>query len=886
MRPALAVRLYRRALRIALGDGNSFEKESVVQVFSELHAHAVARGGWWGGLKVLLAEVPGLIRLGYQSRMEARGVSRSIQPAGEGAFMLRDVTGDLRYAVRFLRRSPGFTAIIVLTLALGVGANTAIFSLVYGVLLKPLAYPSPERLVVLGEGRTTGTPGALSSTSPGSFLDWQSAARSVSGMAAYATRSVILTGFGEPEMVQGATTLGGLLDVLGVAPLFGRTIQPADEDAAAPRVVVLSHGLWQRLYGEERDVLGRTILLGVEPAAVIGVMPAGFRFPDAGTEFWEPARYDAAFRINRDQYFLQVVARLRSGTTVEQLSTEMAAIADRLRRDWSQYNTGLVINVAPLAVTMVADVRGRLLVLMGAVALLLLITCTNIANLMLARAATRRQEMAIRRALGAGRLRQARQLLTESLLLAFTGGAAAIVVARFLTRALVESQRSSLPRVDDVSLDTTVLAFAFAVAATAGVAFGLVPAIQLSRGRSAEVLRQGGRGSPSHMTGRRLLVVAELALALMLLTGAGLLLRSFTQLTRVETGLETSGLITAQLPMQGARVQFVTDAIERLRAIPGVRDAAVASQIPLTGRGIGAWFNMYSRPVPEGTTPPAVPYRVISPGYFATARIPLLAGRSIEETDGREGTHAVVVNEALAKRFFPSGDAIGQEIYLGAPDNRLFDRATIVGIVGDTRDAGPGADPLPTVFAPHRLMPYWGSFFYLVRADGAVSPTMAAVRRELRALAPDVPLRNLRTMDEIAHDSVAPARTSLTLLGAFAAVALAMAALGVFGVLSYVVAQRTRELGVRVALGADPAKLRMLVVRQALALAIGGLSFGLLGALAFTRLLRGLLFGISNTDPTTYGAVGLLLLGVCAVASWLPARRATRVSPMTALRDP
>jgi predicted permease len=442
-----------------------------------------------------------------------------------------------------------------------------------------------------------------------------------------------------------------------------------------------------------------------------------------------------------------------------------------------------------------------------------------------------------------------------------------------------------MPRLEEVTLDPLVLAFSLALAIGTGLLFGSVPAWQLGRARPADALREGGRGGERRATARRTLVVAELAVALMLLTGAGLLLRSFSHLTRVEPGLDASRLITVQMRVPRSSVSFITDALARLEAIPGVRSAAVTSQIPLTGRGIGAWFNMYSRPLPPGVTPPAEPYRVVSPGFFETAGIPLIAGRLLEETDGREAVQAVVVNEALAGRYFPNGDAIGQEIYLGAPDNRLFERAAIVGVVGNTRDAGLGADPLPTVYSPHRLMPYWDSFSYLVRTDASPVGVMAAVRRELRTIAPGIPIRNLRTMDEIVHESVAPARTSLTLIGAFAIVAVTLAAVGVFGVLSYLVSRRTRELGVRLALGAAPSALRMAVVRQGLGLTLAGVTLGLLGAAALNRVIRGLLYGITSTDLATYASMALLLLVVGGFASWLPARRATRVDPVTALRN-
>lgn len=885
MKDPRAVRIFRRVLRLTSAEFRTHEGAGFVRLFAELHRDAVARTGWRGGIAVLLAELPGLVRLAWITRRAAWQAARPLNHQQRKDSMFESLMRDLRSAVRALRRAPGIVAVTILTLALGVGANTAIFSFVHGILLKPLAFPAPERLVVLGEGRTDGPPGALSGTSPGSFFEWRESARSASGVAAYFPRAATLTGFGEPELLQGVVTVGGLLDVIGVRPLFGRTIEPADAEPDGEPVIVLSHATWQRLFGEDRDILGRTITFGGEPATVIGVMPPSFRFPDSSTEFWEAARFPPEFAANRDQYFLRVVARLRDGATIDQLRVEMAAAADRLQRDWAQYNTGLVINIASLSESIVGGVRGRLLLLMGAVGILLLITCANIANLLLARATSRRHEMAIRRALGAGWFRQVRQLLIESLLLSLAGAVAAIAVARLMMGLLIESQRASLPRIDDVALDPTVLAFTLAVAVAAGLVFGLAPAVHLARGSSSDLLREGGRGGERRAAGRRWLVVAELALALMLLVGAGLLLRSFSLLMRVETGLDTRGLITAQMRVPGSPPAFIAGAIERLAAIPGVHDVAVTSQIPLTGRGIGAWFNMYARPVPPGTTPPAESYRVVSPGFFETARIPLLRGRLLEETDGREGTLAVVVNEALAQRYFPESDAIGQDIYLGAPDNRLFDRATIVGVVGDTRDAGLGADALATVFIPHRLMPFWDDFAYIVRASGPTAAVLAAVRRELRAIAPGAPIRNLRTMHEIVHESVAPARTSFALLAAFAAIAVTLAALGVFGVLSYLVAQRTKELGVRLALGASPSKLRMLVMRQGLALTGAGLVVGLVGGVSLNRVIRGLLYGVTSTDFVTYAGVALLLLIVGGIASWIPARRATRVEPLAALRD-
>jgi putative ABC transport system permease protein len=881
-----AVRVFRAGVRLAPRAFRLRDGEALAHLFSELHSDSVARWGRAGGLLALALELPGLARVVTLAWLVDRRTPRArFIPPHRKDTMWQTLRQDIRSALRVLRAAPVATTIAVLTIALGVGANTAMFSLVHGVLLKPLAMPRPDRLMALGEATTTSPPGQYRTTSPASFLAWKESVKSASGMAGYTGRFVSLTGLGEPESIVGIPTVGGLLDVIGVHPLFGRTLLPADEDPAGERVAVLSFAFWQQYFGDDRGILGRKITINGGPVTVVGVMPRGFTFPDSRVAIWEPLRWTPEERANRDQYYLSVVARLRDGASPERFRTELDAVAQRLRSDWSQYNTNLVIRATPLQESIVRGSRQQLLLLMGAVALILLITCANLANLMLARSTGRRREIAVRSALGAASGRIVRQLLTESVLLAVLGGIAAVGVGQLLMRVFLTALRDSLPRASEVRLDGTVLLFTLAVSVAAGLAFGLAPAVQLSRGQASDALRNDVRVTTGGKAGRQALVVAQLALALMLLAGAGLLLRSFAYLGRVNPGFDPRHLLTIRLALPNGNAQLADVMLARVRPFPGVRDVALTSQVPVGGRGIGAWFNIYGRPTPVGQTPPAEAYRVVTPSFFETARIPLERGRLFTDNDGVRGTPSVIVNQALAKKYWPDRDPLGQDIYLGAPDNRLFERATIVGIVRDTREAGLTADPIPVVYAPLALMPYWRAFQLMVRTEGDPMAILPAVRREIRALDPALTLRDIRSMEDNLRDSLASNRWSLILIASFAAVAVVMAAIGVFGVLSYLVSQRTKELGIRVALGAAPERLRRMVVGQGLRLAAVGTAIGLVGAYALNGFLRTMLFGVRGTDPVTYTAVAALLVGIAVMASWIPARRSTRIDPMQALRE-
>lgn len=891
-RLTLTVRLYRRVLVLLLpARFRERYAHQMLDVFAEMDAGARTLAGTRGAWRALAQELPALLRLAANERRVERGARRSHTPVNTShesrkVPVLESLSQDLRFAARALRRSPGYALVAVLTLALGVGANTAIFSVVNGVLLRPLPVEAPARLFAVGEASTS-APGQLSVTSPANLYDWQQSATTLR-IAGYATSLGTITGRGEPQIYMGTMSIGGLFQVLGLRPLLGRALTVDDEDPAAPQVIVLSYELWRDLFGEDRDVLGHAITVNGTSRTIVGVMPPGYTFLGSRSAFYVPSRFEAAFRENRDQYFITVVGRLAPDATIDQGRAELATIAARLRRDWPGFNENLVILAQPLQAVVVGNAREQLLVLMGAVAFVLLITCANLGNLLLARAHARRRELAVRQALGAGQGRIARQLLTEGVLLSLLGGIVGLFVARlFLGLLMAAEAATNLPRADEVALDGRVLAFTLGVSVLAGLLFGSAPAWQLARaqrsGQASDALRDGVKGSAGGTVARSALVVSELGLAMMLLIGAGLLLRSFDLLLRVDPGIRSDQVLTFGIRLPTPNPTFFPQSIERIRALPGVQSAALTSQLPVSGRGIGAWFNRLDRPLPPGSRPTGEAYRVVTPGYFETMGIRLRRGRLLEDTDRLESP-VVVINEALARRYYPDEDPIGKAIYLGAPDNRLFPQGTIVGVVSDTRDAGLGSDPLPTVYVPLAVMPRWPGMNYVVRSTGNPLSVAAAARAVIRDLDPSLPVRDLQSMEDVLATSVAPARWSSALLVTFAGLALVLAVLGVFGVLSFVVSQRTRELGIRIALGATPAQVRWLVVARGLGLTGLGLVMGGAGAVWLTRFMGSLLYGVTATDRLTYGAVALVLLSAAGLASYLPARRATRVDPILALR--
>jgi putative ABC transport system permease protein len=887
--------LYGRALRMLPPAVRERHGEQMAQVFSEQVQEARRRRGWRGGIAMFVRELLALAWFAWcerrgaplPPRIDERALAWNLDHDQRPESVWASTLQDLRFAARLLARSPGFTAVCVATMALALGANTAIFSVLHGVLLKPLPYPGSEELVVLGHAMER--PTDLGSTTPANFYEWQQRATAFESMAGFDTTNRILGVDGQAERVLGLVSVGSVFDVLGRSAEEGRTFSAAEDRPGGEAVIVLGHGLARRLFGT--GAVGRTIGVNGEPFTVIGVMPPDFVFPDHDVHFWIPARYDHAFRQNRDQYQLVAVARLRDGGSAERARVQLDAVMDAIRAAWPQYNQDATAGIVPLKDLLVADVRPRVLFLMGSVTLILLIACANLGNLLLARATVRRREMALRTALGARPLRLARQMLTESVLLAALGGFAGLATAVAFRAALVTLLPEDLPRAHEIAIDGPVVLFTLGASLLAGLAFGLAPAVQLAVRTPLDAIRDGARGSARARWTRRAFVASEVALALMLLAAAGLLVKSFGNLGRVAPGFRSESLLTFKVALptriyveNARREAFFRELAERVGRIPGASAVAYGSTLPVSGRGWGAWLNRLDRPLPKDQTPPSIPYRVVSSSYLAVLGIPVARGRALQEDDGLPGRHAVVVSESAARRFWPGEDPIGKRIYLGAPENRLFEDAEIVGIAGDVKQAlgDPRAD---VVYVPHRMLAWAPEVTFAVRTSVDPRGLASGVRGALRELDPDVPLLRLQTMDEVIAGSLTPARATTLLVGLFSAVAVILALVGVFGVLSYDVAQQKVELGIRLALGATSGAMVRHVLAQGMATVLVGILGGLVGAWTLSHSMESLLFGVRPGDPAVMAAVALLLAGVALAASWLPARRAARVDPAVVLRQ-
>ncbi|HET7619240.1 MAG TPA: ABC transporter permease [Vicinamibacterales bacterium] len=798
---------------------------------------------------------------------------------------------DVLYAFRRLLKSPGFSLVAILTLALGIGANSAIFSVVYGVLLKPLPYPQPDRLV----GVYHVYDGKRAVMSGPNFIDTAHMAKSLENAAAISTTRLILTGEGEPVRLNGAEVSASLFNVLRVRPVLGRTFEADENTPGRTNVVVLSYGLWQQRFGGARDIIGRSILLDDVKREVVGVMPAGFDYPRE-RQLWVPIEYDENFvSKQRGGWYLQVVGRLKPDVTPQQAAAEIQTIGANLARQYPDMNEGLGFTAVPLQEAMVGDIRRAVLILFAAVGFVLLIACVNVANLLLARAASRETEMAVRTALGAGRWRLVRQLLTENVILAFAGAGVGLLFAVWGVESLIALAPQGLPRLDEVRIDTTVMLFTVAVALVTAVVFGIVPAYQSARGALAGSLKEGGRGAVSARAGRvrGVLVVVEMALAVTLLAGAGLLIRSFSKLQSVDPGFQSERTLTFELSLPETRykeepqqVAFFDQLMPRLRALPGVQSAGAVMGLPLSGLAFNISFEVAGRPPVPPSQQPAMEVRVTTPEYFSTVGIPLKRGRLFTDRD-RAGTPPVVlITESAAREYFKNEDPIGKTINLGWGRGPGKPRAggEVVGIVGDVKDAGLAeADP-PEIYLPLQQWPV-RSMSVALRTSVAPETLTSAVRAEVAAVDPNLPVSNVRTLDQIVSRSISQPRFYMTMLAIFAAVALMLAAVGIFGVLSYAVAQRTREIGIRMALGAQERTVLTLVVRQAMLLAGAGIVIGIGVALALSSTMASLLFEITPTDPSTFALVAAVLAVVALAASYLPARRATRVDPIVALRS-
>ena len=805
---------------------------------------------------------------------------------------------DIRYGVRSLLKRPGFAAIAVITLALGIGANTAIFSVVNAVLLRPLAYPEAERLFVPW-GRKSDTQHNAVVSYP-DFVDWQAQTKTLEHIAAYNSSGTLLReGDAEPELIVGAAVSADLFPLLNVAPILGHPFSRTDDQQNAPPVIVLGYGLWQRRFNADPNIIGKQIRIGSTSATVLGVMPEGFLFPAQATktEFLRPLAATLGDRAQqRSSYSLRVVARLKPGMTAAAAESEMKAIGVQLEQQYPDEGFRLGARLISLHDEVTWGAKTPLLVLLGAVGFVLLIACANVANLLLARAAARQREIAIRTALGAGRLRVVRQLLTESLLLSLVGGALGLLVAWWGVHFLLASSPLNITGLKNVGLDTNVLVFTAVVSVLTGVIFGLAPALQASRADLQDSLKEGGRnagGTAVRNRVRAVLVVVEVALSLVLLVGAGLLGKSFLLLSEVRPGFDPEHVLTTNISL--AKVKYpqpeqqqagFAEVVSRAAAIPGVEAAAVIDPLPLSGDTNANTFLIAGRPALRPEDKPISNHRTISPDYFRALNIPLSRGRLFDERDNQHTPPVIIVNETLARLHFAGTEALGQHIFIEGErgDNDQPPAREIIGIVGDVRHESLDVESGAEYYVPYTQAPE-PAMSLVVRSSADDPASLAgSVRAVIKQIDKDQYVATIQPMTKLVAESVARRRFNALLTGLFAGVALLLASIGIFGVLNYTVAQRTQEIGLRVALGAQTRDVLRLVLGQGVRLILFGLALGLAASLALTRVLAGMLFGVTPTDPFTFVAVSFLLAGVALLACYIPARRATKVDPLVALR--
>lgn len=798
---------------------------------------------------------------------------------------------DVRSGVRALVHSPIFTAVTVLSLALGIGANTAIFSVVNGLLLRPLPYPESEQIVdVWHTPPQQSFPGLDKfSVSPGNYLDWKAQSNSFEQMAVYSDMGLSLSTSNDPLPLIGAAVSSDFFSVLRSNAMQGRTFTPDEEQPGHDQVVVIGHGLWQRAFGANANVIGQTLTLNSRSFTVVGIMPAGFEFPREA-ELWVPLAWDEKERQTRSIHDYLVIARLKKNVTLKQAQAEMSTISSRLEQQYPEQNKGWGAMVIPLREDLVGDIRLALLVLFGAVGFVLLIACANVANLMLARGANRQKEIAVRVALGAGRARLIRQLLTESVLLAVTGGLLGLLLAVWGSKMLV--RLSTLPNLGDIGIDTWALGFTLLVSFAAGIIIGIVPALQFTKTGISETLKQGaGRtgGSPIKQHTRKALVVSEMALSLVLLIGAGLMIRSFWKLQNVDPGFDTRNGLTMSVVLTWIRYSephqwqaFFDRAIEQIRAVPGVVSVGATTKIPLAGGGSTQPFTIEGRPAGPIAEQPMAQTRYISPDYFRAIGIPLRQGRFFTDQDRDKSVPVIIISEAMARRFWPGENPIGKR--LTPSFHREQGAREIVGIVGDVKTTGLDVDSSAMMYLPYKQAPLPFTSF-VVRTVSNPESLVQPVSKAIYSIDKEQALTNVQTMEQVLTKSLSGRRFNMTLLLTFAAVALVLAAVGVYGVMNYTVTLRKREMGIRMALGAERRDVLRLVLRQGLTLTLIGAGAGLISAYALTRLMASLLYGVTATDYLTFVSVSVVLIAVGLAASYVPARRATKVNPMIALRS-
>ena len=788
---------------------------------------------------------------------------------------------DLKYAVRSLGKNPGFTVIAVLTLALGIGANTAIFSFAYGILLRPLPYPEPERLVVVEDFQ----PGyGNAPASYPEFVDWREQKQIFEQLGASFHASAVLTGTREPAEVQVIRASSNLLPMLGAQPFLGRGLRPDEEQRSAARVAILTYGFWQKQFGGDPGIVGQTVQVDSNPCTVVGVLPASFRF-DWPTDMVLGLRLDESV-ADRGTHFISVMGRLRPGLSLAAALREAALVEQRFRKE---HTTVHGLRLTDAQTYRVGNARPSLLALLGAVGFLLLIACANVANLLLARASSRQREMAVRRALGAGRPRLVRQLLTESVLLASLGGGLGVLMAWWGVDLIKAAGGQTIPRIEEVQLGGGVLAFTLFVSLASGILFGLAPAFRATKSSLTDALKEGGRsgsvGAQSHRL-RSLLVIGEVALSLVLLVGAGLMINSFVRLVRVPRGFDSSGVLSFQIVLPTLRyekpeqqVEFFHAAVERFRALPGVESVGMTSTLPVSDSGANGGFKV------EGLTwdaheGPSTEKTIVGADYFRAMRIPLRRGRYFDERDTATSPHVAIINETFAQRFFPNQDPIGKRVsFLW----NIEGWQEVVGVVGNVNYHGLDTALTPQIYVAYPQRPDPWSIVVL-RSSTDPASLAAGVRGAVRVVDPNQPISEVLKVDTVVEGSLAPRSMTMILFSLFGGLALALVAVGIFGVISYSVSQRTQEIGIRVALGAQHRDVLRLVLGQGTRLILAGVAIGLVAAFALTRVLAGLLYSVKPSDPATFGGVTLLLAGIALAACYLPARRATRVDPMVALR--
>ena len=883
---------------LSLSPGREAEiVEELSQHLDDEYEQALSRGASEEEARGAVREnlnVPDL--LGRELKRVERRVPQNPIPMGteRKTHMFSDLGQDLRYGFRMFAKNPAFTAIAVLALALGIGANSAIFSVVNAILLRPLPFKNPHELVMVWENAThLGFP--KNTPSPANFLDWREQSTVFTGMAAMAERSFNLTGLGEPERLDGRRVSANIFDLLGVRPIVGRTFVP-EEDQPGTRVALLNEMLWKRRFGSDPSVIGRALMLNGESYTVIGVLPQNVRLPGYGTwhdQVWVPLAFPSEEATARGNHFLQVVARMKPAVTLQKATAEMETIAARLAQQYPEYNTRIGSVVNPLHEEVVGNMKPALLILLGAVAFVLLIACANVANLLLARAAVRQKEIALRLALGADRARLTKQLLVESVMLSLVGGVVGLVLAYVGLQVLTRFIPPDLAQATAINIDFKVMVFTLLVAVVTGLVFGLAPASQASHFNLNDTLKEGGRDSGAGARGKRIrsvLVVAEVAVSFILLIGAGLLINSFMHLRNLDPGFRVDHLLglnvnlsEVKYPDTPRRVAFFDEVVRRVQALPGVQSVAIAGNLPFTYNGDSMPIGVEGLPDPPPDQQPDVIFRAVGPGYFSTMGIPLIRGRDFTEQDTLETTYAVVVSEKTAKHYWPNADPIGKRLKGGSTTSEGPWR-TVVGVVKDVRQNDFIAEPKMQMYYTYRQLKSLMPNALVVRT--AVDPMSLApsVRNAIWAVDKDQPVSNMNSMEQVVSTAVARQRFSMLLLAVFAGLALVLAAVGIYGVMSYSVAQQTREIGIRMALGAQRSDVLKMTVMQGLKLVAIGLVIGLVVAFVLTRVMATLLFGISATDPVTFLSISVVLLAVALLASYIPALRATRVDPMIALR--